>query len=113
MGTVTTAAPQTLLILATVVSPDAQTNTATITDADQFDPDTGNNTASTTLTPQQSDLALSKSVSNAAPNVGDTITYTVTLRNNGPDAATGVQVTDLLPTGVTFVSDDAQPGDLQ
>ena len=104
VGTVTTASPQTLLILATVVSPDAQTNTATISHADQFDPDTGNNTASTTLTPQQSDLALAKTVSNAAPNVGDTITYTVTLSNNGPDAATGVQVTDLLPAGVTFVS---------
>ena len=104
VGTVTTASPQTLLILATVVSPSAQINTATITGADQFDPDTGNDTASTTTTPQQSDLALSKSVSNAAPNVGDTITYTVTLSNNGPDAATGVQVTDLLPAGVMFVS---------
>ena len=110
VGTVTTASPQTLLILATVVSPGAQTNTATISRADQFDPDTGNDTASTTLTPQQSDLALAKSVNNAAPNVGDTITYTVTLSNNGPDAATGVQVTDLLPTGVTFVSDTPSQG---
>jgi uncharacterized repeat protein (TIGR01451 family) len=104
VGTVTTASPQTLLILATVLSPSAQINTATITGADQFDPDTGNDTASTTLTPQQADLALTKTVSNAAPNVGDTITYVVMLSNNGPDAATGVQVTDLLPAGVTFVS---------
>ena len=43
-------------------------------------------------------------MSNAAPNVGDTITYIVMLSNNGPDAATSVQVTDLLPAGVTFVS---------
>ena len=35
---------------------------------------------------------------------------TVTLRNNGPDAATGVQVTDLLPAGLTFASADPSQG---
>ena len=43
-------------------------------------------------------------MSNPTPNVGDTITFTVTLTNNGPNAATSVQVTDLLPAGLTFVS---------
>jgi uncharacterized repeat protein (TIGR01451 family) len=104
VGTVATATPQTLLIRATVVSPVAQTNLATISHADQFDPNGGNNTGSTTATPQQADLALTKTVSNSRPNVGDTITFTVTLTNNGPSAATGVQVSDLLPAGLTFVS---------
>ena len=72
-------------------APTAQTNTATISDADQFDPNTGNNTASATETPQQADLAITKTVSNPTPNVGDIITFTVTLTNTGPDAATGVQ----------------------
>ena len=49
------------------------------------------------MTPQQADLALTKTVSNPTPNVGDTITFTVTLTNNGPDTATNVQVTDLCP----------------
>src|SRR5262249_41456900 len=38
------------------------------------------------------------------PNVGDTVTFTVALSNAGPDAATDVNVQDLLPSGLTFVS---------
>jgi uncharacterized repeat protein (TIGR01451 family) len=104
VGKVTATAPQTLQVKATVVSPSAQTNTATISKSKQLDPDPGNNTASATETPQRSDLEITKTVGNPAPNVGDTITFTVTLSNNGPDAATNVQVTDLLPAGLTFVS---------
>jgi len=54
------------------------------------------------------DLSVTKTVSDATPNVGDQITFTVTLNNAGPDDATGVQVTDLLPAGLSFVS--ATPG---
>ena len=35
---------------------------------------------------------------------GDDVTYTITVTNNGPDAATSVLLTDTLPSGVTFVS---------
>jgi uncharacterized repeat protein (TIGR01451 family) len=104
VGTVTTTTPQTLQIKAEVISPGPQTNTASITNSDQFDPNTANNTASTTQSPQQSDLQLTKAVSNGTPNVGDTITFTVRLTNNGPDTATNVQVTDFLPAGLVFVS---------
>ena len=62
------------------------------------------------MTPQQADLALTKTVSDPTPNVGDTITYTVTLTDNGPDAATNVQVTDLLPAGLVVVSASTEPG---
>src|SRR4029453_1108057 len=84
------------------------TNTATIMDADQFDPNPGNNTNTADMDPQAADLLLIKSVSDATPNVGDQITFSVTVVNNGPNAATGVQVTDLLPAGVTFAT--ATPG---
>jgi uncharacterized repeat protein (TIGR01451 family) len=87
-----------------VVSPNAQTNTATISHSDQFDPNTSNNSASATITSQQADLALTKTVSNATPNVGDTIAFTVTLSNNGPNAATNVTVQDALPAGLALVS---------
>src|SRR5262245_57556461 len=104
VGTVSAGVPQTLSITATVVSSAAQTNTGTISDADQFDPTTANNTASATETPEQADLSVSKAVSDATPNVGDPITFTVTLSDQGPDDATGVQATDLLPAGVSVVS---------
>ena len=93
-----------------MVGPAAATNTATITAADQFDPDLGNNTAIATETPQQADLALAKTVSNPTPNVGDSITFTITLTNNGPDTATNVTVNDLLPAGLTFVSGTPSEG---
>ena len=54
------------------------------------------------------DLALAKIVDDAAPREGNTVNYTVTVTNTGPGPATVVQVMDLLPAGVTFVS--ALPG---
>ena len=95
-------------------SPNPQTNTATITHSDQFDPNTANNTASVvTVTPQQADLALTKTTSDPTPNVGDTVTFTVTLSDNGPDAATNAQVTDLLPVGLDVRFGHAEPGNVR
>ncbi len=108
--TVTTALARTLILDARVDGPDPKTNTATITASDVFDPNPGNNTASATETPLQADLGLTKTVSNAHPNVGDTIAYTVTLSNIGPDGATNVQVTDLLPAGLGYVSSAPSQG---
>ncbi len=90
-------------------------NTAEVTAADQADPDSTNNAASASVTvvlPQvNADLSLSKSVDNDRPNVGDEVNFTVTINNQGPDRATGVNVTDLLPTGLTFVESSLQSYD--
>jgi uncharacterized repeat protein (TIGR01451 family) len=104
VGSVSPGAPQTLTITAQVVSSTAQTNSATISTADQFDPESSNNEASATSTPQHAGLALAKTVSNSAPNVGETVTFTVSLSNHGPHAASHVTVADPLPSGLTLVS---------
>lgn len=54
--------------------------------------------------PKQPDIAVTKTVSNQAPLKGQTFTYTVTVRNNGPATATGVGARDDAPSGVDFVS---------
>ncbi len=110
VGVADPSTPRTLALVATVVSSTAQTNTATISGANQFDPVTSNNTASVTETPQQADLAVTKTVSNATPNVGDTISFTVTVKNNGPNSATDVQVNDLLPTGLVYIANTVSQG---
>jgi uncharacterized repeat protein (TIGR01451 family) len=50
------------------------------------------------------DLALTKTVSKPQPTLDEVITYTLTLSNNGGGNATGVEVKDLLPAGLTFQS---------
>lgn len=62
-------------------------------------------TVTNTLQPvaaQNVDLEITKVADK--PNVvsGDTVRYTITLTNKGPGAATGVEVTDQLPAGVTY-----------
>jgi large repetitive protein len=105
---------ETLAITATALSPSAVTNTAEVSNADQYDPDStvGNDSttedddASVSVDAQLVDLSLAKIVDNAAPNVGDNVTFTLTVSNAGPDDATSVVVTDQLPVGFTFVSDN-------
>jgi uncharacterized repeat protein (TIGR01451 family) len=52
------------------------------------------------------DLGLTKTVDNAAPAAGGTVVFTLTVTNHGPNNATGVVVSDPLPDGLTYVSDD-------
>lgn len=52
----------------------------------------------------QADLELVKLGSSASVNVGDVLTYTLTITNLGPYDTTGVVVTDTLPAGVALQS---------
>jgi uncharacterized repeat protein (TIGR01451 family) len=64
----------------------------------------------TAAPPGSTDLRIAKTDSPDPVNVGSILTYTIRVQNLGPDAATGVIVTDELPKGVDFVSAAATSG---
>lgn len=53
---------------------------------------------------QNADLTISKSADRTNPLVGDTITYTIRVYNNGPLNSSGSIVTDVLPSEVQYLS---------
>ncbi|MDO8365422.1 MAG: HYR domain-containing protein, partial [Saprospiraceae bacterium] len=112
-------------------------NLAQVTDSDQYDPNsTPNNGADTdldgvvgpldpddsvdandendgdnaTVVPQLADLSLVKTISNSAPNVGDVVTFTLTLSNNGTHPGTGVAVQDIVPAGFSAIANISNGG---
>ncbi len=86
------------------------TNTASITAVDQVDPDLSNNTDAQSLTVLSVDLALTMTLDNPTPGEGSEVHYGISVVNNGPQAATAVQITDLIPAGLTFSSATASQG---
>jgi len=54
------------------------------------------------VNPQQSDLSIAKVINDMTPNVGDTVTFTLTVTNAGPDVATNVSIADVVPNGYTL-----------
>lgn len=56
------------------------------------------------------DLSIEKTDSKDPSPTGRNLTYTITVTNNGPDAALNVEVTDPLPAGMDFVSATASLG---
>jgi len=59
---------------------------------------------------EEADLSVTKTVNNATPNLGQSVIFTVSVTNNGPNAATNVAVSDTLPAGMTFVSSNPSQG---
>lgn len=82
-------------------------NHATVT-CDEYDINLGNNQDDSTIyVNSASDLEITKSVSNQTPNYNDVITWSVVVKNNGPDCATGVEVSDVLPKSLIWLEDNS------
>ena len=97
-------------------------NQAEITASDNIDPDSDPNDSYGTddlgdgqpdddesdpvvVTPTAvSDLSITKSVDNATPLVGSTVTFTLDVSNAGPSDAGGVTVEDVVPNGYDTVT---------
>jgi len=79
-------------------------NTASVSSSTS-DPAGGNNSDSATTTISNcADVAVTKADSPDPVTAGANLTYTITVKNNGPGTAKGVSLTDTIPTDTTFVS---------
>lgn len=83
-------------------------NTAVVANVNDGDP--GNNSSDSPTTLVGADLQVTKAVAPASPSEGGVVTYTLTVVNRGPSAATGVILTDVLPAQLTFTEAQASQG---
>ncbi len=107
LGTMANGASSSMLLRA-VVSPTATGSVGNTARVDSFTPDPfSGNTRSyvevpiTTSAEPSADLSLTKQASQTTVRPGDTLTYTLTVRNGGPDAADAVVLTDAVPPMLT------------
>ncbi len=86
------------------------TNVATVS-ANETDRNPINSTATvvTTVSPA-SDLAVWLSASPDPATIGKSLAYTIIVTNKGPNSAFGINLSDTLPGGVTFVSATSSQG---
>ena len=89
---------------------DTITNTASVSNSDQHDNNSGNNSDNASLTAGNADLMVTKQVDDSNPGVGDDVVYEITVMNLGPDGATSIIISDVLPEGVTYQSHTTAEG---
>ncbi len=94
-----------ITVPARITSAGTVSNSASVaTDSALGDPNAANNSGSqsTLATATNADLELVSKTANPDPvNAGEDLTYVITVRNNGPDAATNVTLTDALASLIT------------
>ncbi|MDO9170337.1 MAG: hypothetical protein Q7W29_00720, partial [bacterium] len=110
IGSMATGRTDSLMIYARVDEPGVVTNSATATAASPPDLDPSNNTDQATVSGRSADLVLTMAASPIGPEVGDPVTITVTIHNDGPSAADDVVVIDAIPDGLIGIVHDAPPG---
>lgn len=75
----------------------------TVVGSTTVDPVVANNTATAAVRVLAvTDLAITKTASPSPVTAGTALTYTITVTNNGPSTASGVDVTDVLPAALSI-----------
>jgi len=109
IGNLAHTATDTITVVVTPTAAGSMTNTATV-EGNQTDTNQTNNTAMVTTNVNGSvgpviDLSITKTAAPTTGTVGVNETYTIVVKNNDTtNDATGVVMTDALPTNATFVS---------
>jgi uncharacterized repeat protein (TIGR01451 family) len=109
IGSLANGATAVITIRATPTAPGTVTNTASVT-ATSSDLNDANNSASVSNRVIAADLSITKVASPSPVALGIPITYTIKVKNLGPDAATGVTVIDSLPPQVTLATPTPSQG---
>lgn len=85
-------------------APSDISNTATVATA-SIETNTANNSATAvSRVVAIADIAMTKTVDNPTPTIGQEVLFTVTATNLGPNDATGVQVVDQFPVNLTLTT---------
>jgi uncharacterized repeat protein (TIGR01451 family) len=110
VGTVAPGDSATLQIDAKVLSLVVGANTASITNSDQFDPDSGNNSATKTISVLSSPPTITQSFNPTSIPLNGTAQLTFTLGDTNPSGLTGVGFTDTLPAGLVVATPNGLTG---
>jgi uncharacterized repeat protein (TIGR01451 family) len=105
-GTLTSGETRTITISATttVANCPSISNTGVVSATNEAAAQQGNNSSTATMNVTCPDVTVSKTAAQITIDAGAQATYTITVTNNGPGDATGVTLTDTVP------SDVAAPG---
>ena len=91
---------------ATIDDPDSTPGTVPLSDTNL----PGEDDEASASAPALSDVSVTNVVAAAPTHVGDLVEFTVTTRNDGPNATSGVSITDQLPVGLVFIDSTPSVG---
>ncbi|MBK8823290.1 MAG: DUF11 domain-containing protein [Anaerolineales bacterium] len=108
VGNLADGASATLTITTTTVSSSLLVNWVEVSASNQVDPDSvptnNSRTEDDDASAPSADLFVTQSVNIVNPDVNDNVIFSIKVQNAGIAATTNVQVKDLLPSGLTYVS---------
>ncbi|MBN1040378.1 DUF11 domain-containing protein, partial [Clostridium botulinum] len=104
------------VLVTTIPSPNPIVNSATSTYNFTVNPNNPNsnsgstNTNSVTTNVNNADFSITKAVNTNYAKVGDQLTYTISLNNTGNAVANNVSLTDIIPSGTSYVANSLTIG---